>query len=250
MGQDLVALSGYRTNDLSNVPEDAVQNSFGCGNPVSFAGVEPGQTVVDIGSGAGIDCLLASERVGQNGKVIGLDMTPSMIERARENARAAHRDNVEFRLGDAESMPIEDGSADWIISNCVINLSPDKKRVFREAFRVLKPGGCISVSDIVARIPRILRVQSLYASCLSGALPEKQYLAAIEAAGFEQVQVVSRLTYDIEQLGALFGENRFVGRLARWLGKPWLRPVSNRFLRRVSSVQVMAVKPAESRAAA
>jgi ubiquinone/menaquinone biosynthesis C-methylase UbiE len=248
--QGLVQLSGYKSDELSSLPENAVQNSFGCGNPVAFAGVESGQVVVDIGSGAGIDCLLASERVGPEGRVIGLDMTPVMIERAKDNARSAGKDNVEFRLGDAESMPIEDASADWIISNCVINLSPDKKRVFREAFRVLKPGGRISVSDIVASIPRILRVQSLHASCLTGALPETEYIAAIEEAGFEDVRVVSRLIYDIEQLGALLGDNRFVGKLARWAAKPWLRPLSNRFLRKVASVQVMAVKPKEARAAA
>jgi SAM-dependent methyltransferase len=246
----LVELSGYKSDELSTIPGDAVQNSFGCGNPVSFAGVESGQVVVDIGSGAGIDCLLASERVGPEGKVIGLDMTPVMIERARANARSAGKDNVEFRMGDAEFMPIEDASADWIISNCVINLAPDKKRVFREAFRVLKPGGRISVSDIVASLPRILRVQSLYASCVSGALPEKEYLAAIRDAGFEKVEVVTRHTYDIEQVGVFFGENRLVGKLAGFAARPWLRPIANRFLRRVASVQVMAVKPKQAQAAA
>jgi ubiquinone/menaquinone biosynthesis C-methylase UbiE len=245
----LVQLSGYQSKELEALPEDAVVNSFGCGTPVSFAGVETGQVVVDIGSGAGIDCFLAAERVGSEGKVIGLDMTPAMIERARENARKAGLDNVEFRLGDAESMPIEDASADWIISNCVINLAPDKKRVFGEAFRVLRPGGRISVSDIVAKIPRVFRAKSLYASCLSGALPEKEYLAAIQDAGFENVEVVTRHTYDIEQLGALFGEGRFVGKVARLLAKPWLRPLANRYLERVASIQVMAVKPKKEQVA-
>ena len=134
-GTELVELSGYKKDELASLPEDAVQSSFGCGNPVAFAGVQEGQTVVDIGSGAGIDCLLAAERVGSEGRVIGLDMTPVMIERARANARKARADNVEFRLGDAETMPIDDDDADGIVSNCVINLPPDKEKVFREASR-------------------------------------------------------------------------------------------------------------------
>jgi ubiquinone/menaquinone biosynthesis C-methylase UbiE len=170
-------------------------------------------------------------------------MTPAMIERGRANAKAAGKDNVEFRLGDADSMPIQDGSADWIISNCVINLAPDKKKVFREAFRVLRPGGRVSVSDIVARIPRVFRSRALYASCLSGALPEKDYLEAITSAGFEKVEIVSRHNYDVEQLGALFGNGRFLGRLLRWAAHPWLRSMANRYLQRVASIQVMAVKP-------
>jgi SAM-dependent methyltransferase len=251
-GPSLVQLSGYQTEELQTLPEDAVQSSFGCGNPVSFAGVEVGQTVVDIGSGAGIDCLLASQRVGPAGRVIGLDMTPAMIERAKANAIAAGAGNVEFRLGDAESMPIEDETADWIVSNCVINLAPDKKRVFREAYRVLKPGGRISVSDIVADIPRAFRSSELYASCLSGALPEKEYLDAVSAAGFGDVTVVARHVYDVEQLAGLFGDRGWVGALLRFSARPrsrWLRAVIDRFLGKVASVQVSAVKPASARVA-
>ncbi len=252
-GTDLVNLSGYKKDELASLPEDAVQSSFGCGNPVAFAGVQEGQTVVDIGSGAGIDCLLAAERVGPEGQVIGLDMTPLMIERARANVRKAGADNVEFRLGDAETMPIEDGEADWIVSNCVINLAPDKKKVFREAYRVLKPGGRVSVSDIVARIPRPFRTPTLYASCLSGALPEEDYLDAIQSAGFTDVKVVGRHVYDTEQLSALFGEHGWVGAFLRLAASPRsrvLRPLANRLLGRVASIQVSAVKPTREQAAA
>jgi ubiquinone/menaquinone biosynthesis C-methylase UbiE len=232
------------------VPDNAVQNSFGCGNPISFAEVQTGQVVVDIGSGAGIDCFLAAEKVGPEGKVIGLDMTPAMLERARANAASAGIENVEFRKGEADAMPIEESTADWIVSNCVINLAPDKKKVFEEAYRVLRPGGRLSVSDIVASLPRFLRSKSLYASCISGALPEKNYLDAIRAAGFENVKIVNRHRYDVAQLAVLFGEERLAGRLFRWANHPWLRPMANGFLRRVASVQVMAVKPKEGLAAA
>ncbi len=253
-GTELVELSGYKKDELASLPEDAVQSSFGCGNPVAFVGVQEGQTVVDIGSGAGIDCLLAAERVGSEGRVIGLDMTPVMIERARANARKARADNVEFRLkGDAETMPIDDDDADWIVSNCVINLAPDKEKVFREAYRVLRPGGRVSVSDIVARIPRPFRTPALYASCLSGALPEKDYLDAIKKAGFTGVEVVARHVYDTEQLSALFGEHGWVGAFLRRAASPRsfvLRPLANRLLGRVASIQVSAVKPTKEQAAA
>jgi arsenite methyltransferase len=252
-GSSLVELSGYRTEELQTLPEEAVQSSFGCGNPVSFAGVEGGQTVVDIGSGAGIDCLLAAQRVGPTGRVIGLDMTPVMIERAKANALEAGADNIEFRLGDAESMPIADQTADWIVSNCVINLAPDKKKVFREAYRVLKPGGRISVSDIVADIPRPLRSPDLYASCLSGALPEEDYLAAVSEAGFTEVAVVARHVYDVEQLAGLFGDRGWVGAFLRHAARPrsrWSRAILDRVLGKVASIQVSAVKPASAIVAA
>jgi SAM-dependent methyltransferase len=245
-GPSLVQLSGYGAAELQRLPEDAVKSSFGCGNPVGFAGVEAGQTVVDIGSGAGIDCLLAAERVGSSGRVIGLDMTPVMIERATANAATAGVSNVEFRLGDADSMPIEDGSADWILSNCVINLAPDKEKVFREAYRVLKPGGRISVSDIVATLPRPLRSSVLYASCLSGALPEKDYLEAISAAGFGEVAVVARHVYDVKELAGLFGDRGWVGALLRYAAGPrsrLTRGFLNRILGTVASVQISALKP-------
>jgi ubiquinone/menaquinone biosynthesis C-methylase UbiE len=180
-------------------------------------------------------------------------MTPVMIDRARANARKAGADHVEFRLGDAETMPIDDENADWIVSNCVINLAPDKKKVFREAYRVLKPGGRVSVSDIVARIPRPFRTSTLYASCLSGALPEEDYLEAIKSAGFTDVKVVARHVYDTNQLSALFGEHGWVGAFLRRAASPRshvLRPLANRLLGRVASIQVSAVKPAKAQAAA
>ena len=199
----LAELAGYGEGERSQVPEEAYQSSFGCGNPMSYAEVKPGDVVLDLGSGAGLDVLLASRKVGAAGKVIGLDMTPEMIEKARENATKAGASNVEFRLGEMEHMPVEDGSVDWIISNCVINLSPDKERVFQEAFRVLKPGGRIMVSDIVAEgIPEDLK-ELLWASCVGGALDEPTYLKIIRQAGFEDVRIVDSLDYDREMIRGL-----------------------------------------------
>ena len=209
MKGSLVKTAGYREDELSGLPADAVQNSFGCGNPLAFAGVEPGQVVLDIGSGAGIDCLIAAEKVGPAGRVIGLDMTPEMIERARKNVREAGVGNVEFRLGDAEKMPVEDNSVDWVISNCVINLSPDKPAVFREIARVLKPGGRISISDIVAEdLPAAIREsRDAWTGCLAGAISEAEYVQGLEAAGLRSVRASSRLVYDASQLQGLFGDS-------------------------------------------
>lgn len=204
----VVASAGYSTEQLNSIPADAVVNSFGCGNPVAFSEVQPGQTVMDIGSGAGIDCLLAAQKVGPQGKVIGIDMTPIMIEKARKNAKRAGLTNVEFRLGEAERMPVERGSVDWIVSNCVINLSPDKPAVFKEAFRVMRPGGKLSVSDImVEHLPWFLRRSAvLYASCVAGAIPEREYLEGLRRAGFSEVRVTDRIVYDREQIMGLIGE--------------------------------------------
>jgi N-acetylglutamate synthase-like GNAT family acetyltransferase/SAM-dependent methyltransferase len=209
MKGSLVKTAGYGESELTSLPPDAVQNSFGCGNPLAFAGVEPGQVVLDIGSGAGIDCLIAAEKVGSAGRVIGLDMTPEMIERARRNARETGVTNVEFRLGDAEKMPVEDASVDWVISNCVINLSPDKPAVFREIARVLKPGGRISISDIVAEdLPVSIREsRDAWTGCLAGAISEAEYVQGLEAAGLRSVRASSRLVYDASQLHGLFGDS-------------------------------------------
>ena len=202
---------GYSEEELKSIPSDAVQNSFGCGNPLAFSDVLPGQTVVDIGSGAGIDCLLAAQRVGSEGNVIGIDMTPVMIEKAQKNAVKAGAQNVEFRLGNAEKMPLSDQEADWIISNCVINLSPNKPAVFREAFRTLRSGGRLSISDImVEELPVSLRESSaLYCACVAGAIPENEYLDGLRDAGFQDVKVTDRLFYDRDQILELLKEVEF-----------------------------------------
>jgi len=169
---------GYSEQDLSSVPEGA-NLGLGCGNPIALASLKAGETVLDLGSGAGFDCFLAARQVGREGKVIGVDMTPEMIEKATENARKISIDNVEFRLGDIEHLPVADGSIDVIISNCVINLSPNKSRVFREAFRVLKPGGRLMVSDIVLKKPlpdAIKNSIAAYIGCVAGASLREDYL--------------------------------------------------------------------------
>ncbi len=189
--------NGYTDVQLSSIPDDAVENSFGCGNPLMYADICEGDVVLDLGSGAGIDVLLAASLVGESGRAIGVDMTPEMIEKARNNAEEAGAKNVEFRLGEIESMPVEEESVDWIISNCVINLAPDKDIVFREVYRVLKPGGRLLVSDIVANhLPKWLRSTiSNWANCISGALPEDQYLDSIRRSGLEEIQVFSKSPY-------------------------------------------------------
>jgi len=201
----LAPLAGYGEEERSQVPEEAYLNSFGCGNPVAFTEVKEGDVVLDLGSGAGLDVLLAAKKVGPKGKVIGLDMTPEMIEKARENARKAGARNVEFKLGEMEEMPVADASVDWVISNCVINLSPDKKKVFQEVYRVLKPNGKMVVSDIVAEgIPEKLK-GILWSSCVGGALDEASYLRAIRETGLKDVRVVDRLDYDRPMIQGLLG---------------------------------------------
>ena len=189
--------NGYTEAQISGIPTDAAEHSFGCGNPLGYADVQEGDVVVDLGSGAGIDVLLASQLVGESGRAIGIDMTPEMIEKAQQNAKEAGAKNVDFRLGEIESMPIEDESVDWIISNCVICLSPDKDKVFGEAYRVLKPGGKLVVSDMVTNnMPGWARAAvSVWVSCISGALPEDQYLDSIRQAGFADVRVLSKSAY-------------------------------------------------------
>lgn len=202
-------LAGYSTAELSAIPKEAAVNSFGCGNPVALAVVKPGQTVLDLGSGAGIDLILAAQKVGPTGRVIGIDMTDAMISKARENIAAAGLTNVEVRKGIIEELPVESSSVDLVISNCVINLSPEKTRVFREIARVLKPGGTISISDIVAEeIPGELRTHKiLYSSCVAGAISEKNYINGLMEAGLADVKVVDRLIYDKTHLTGLIGSD-------------------------------------------
>jgi SAM-dependent methyltransferase len=191
---------GYSEHEISSVPEGA-NLGLGCGNPLALASLKEGETVLDLGSGAGFDCFLAAQRVGEKGKVIGVDMTPEMVDKARENALEGNSHNVEFRLGEIENLPVADNSADIVISNCVINLSPDKPRVFKEAFRVLKPGGRLMVSDIVLlkELPTfIINSVSAYVGCISGAMLKDEYLATIKSAGFNDVKILEENVFPID----------------------------------------------------
>jgi arsenite methyltransferase len=191
---------GYSEEELAALPEGA-NLGLGCGNPVAMASLRPGETVLDLGSGAGIDCFLAARKVGPQGKVIGVDMTPEMLAKARKNAADAGVLNVEFRLGEIEHLPVADNSVDAIISDCVINLSPEKPQVFREAFRVLRPGGRLMVSDIVLDSPlpkELLDSAAAYVGCISGASLKADYLAMMSAAGFSDVAVVSEGRFPVE----------------------------------------------------
>ena len=182
---------GYSKEELKNVPEGADLN-LGCGNPVALASLKEGETVIDLGSGGGLDCFLAAKKVGAKGKVIGVDMTPEMLDKARLNSRRGKYNNVEFRLGEIENLPVADNSADVIISNCVINLSPVKQRVFEEAFRVLKPNGRLLISDMVLlkEIPEAVKKSILaYVGCIAGAEKKADYINLIKHAGFREVQI-------------------------------------------------------------
>ena len=195
-------LAGYTREELEVLPPEAVANSFGCGNPLAFSEVREGEAVLDLGSGAGIDLFLAAKKVGPTGRAIGVDMTDEMIAKARENIAASGMDNVEVRKGVIEELPVESASVDWVISNCVINLSPEKPKVFAEIARVLKPGGRMSVSDIVVQeLPDwIRRSQTLYNSCVAGAISEEEYLGGLQSAGLTDVAVRERVVYDETQL--------------------------------------------------
>ncbi len=200
---DIVQISkkiGYSEGELKGLPEGA-NLGLGCGNPVALASLKEGEVVLDLGSGAGFDCFLAAQRVGKRGKVIGVDMTPEMIERARENARKGGYENVEFILGEIENLPVADNHVDAIISNCVINLSPDKDRVFAEAFRVLKPGGRLMVSDIVLveALPESIKNSiEAYIGCLAGAVMKDDYIKAIKNAGFQGVRIIDESAFPVE----------------------------------------------------
>ncbi len=193
---------GYSKEELDSVPEGANLN-LGCGNPVAMASIKEGETVIDLGSGGGLDCFLVANKVGEKGKVIGVDMTSEMLDRARENLKKSKRTNVEFRLGEIENLPVADNTADLIISNCVINLSPDKQRVFNEAFRVLKPKGRIMISDIVLlkEIPEaILNSVEAYIGCVAGAESKNDYLDKIKKAGFKNIEIVEETEMPFEAL--------------------------------------------------
>jgi len=193
---------GYTEEELKGAPEGA-NLGLGCGNPIALASLKEGEVVLDLGSGAGFDCFLAAKQVGSTGKVIGVDMTAEMLERARQNARKGDFGNVEFRLGEIENLPVGDNQADIIISNCVINLSPNKGRVFQEAFRVLRPGGRLMVSDIVLlkELPEEIKNSvAAYVGCIAGATTKKEYLEAIQAAGFGETKILGEAAFPAEFL--------------------------------------------------
>ena len=190
---DLTASKLYPISELDTLPEDVTGLSMGCGDPITLASLKTGQTVLDLGSGGGIDCFMAAKKVGETGHVIGVDMTAEMLEKARANQAKLGFKNVEFRLGEIEHLPVADNTVDVIISNCVVNLSPDKLQVFREAFRVLKSGGKLALSDIVTEGPLPQTVKdslSAWAGCVAGALDVKDYVAGLEEAGFNKIELV------------------------------------------------------------
>ncbi|PPD57981.1 arsenite methyltransferase [Dehalogenimonas etheniformans] len=232
---------GYSEDELAAVPEGA-NLGLGCGNPTAIAALKPGETVVDLGSGAGFDAFLASRKVGPTGKVIGVDMTPDMLERARDNAKKGNITNVEFRQGEIENLPVESNTIDTIISNCVINLSTDKPKVFEEAFRVLKPGGRIAVSDIVLLepLPDYVRDSvAAYTACVSGANLKEEYLGAIKRAGFDDIEVVGENIFDldfIDMAPELMKDAEALG-----ITEGMIQHISETIV----SVKVQAVKPAK-----
>jgi ubiquinone/menaquinone biosynthesis C-methylase UbiE len=234
---DQVAVLYDQAPDAAQLPAEVTNLSLGCGDPVTLASLQPGQTVLDLGSGGGIDCFLAARRVGASGRVIGVDMTPQMLEKARANQARLGATNVEFRLGEIENLPVADGEVDIIISNCVINLSPDKPRVFREAFRALRPAGRLAVTDIVSDGPlpdRLRRDLSAWAECIGGALDVADYIQAIEQAGFVDVQV-ERVYFDPQLV------DEAAGRLAL---DPILVGQTPNLQQAIFSAKVTALKPA------
>ena len=228
---------GYTKKELDSLPEGA-DMGLGCGNPTAFASLKEGETVVDLGSGAGIDVFLAAKRVGESGKVIGLDMTEAMVEKAQENARKSGFKNVEFRLGDIENMPLENGIANCIISNCVINLAEDKQKVFNEAFRILKPGGRLMISDMVliGKLPeKILKSAGMYAGCIAGALEKEDYLAKIRKAGFKKIDVFKQ---DAVRISDYIGSDKVISSIAKDMSPEEMKNLNSA----VVSIKVSAKK--------
>lgn len=204
--RDPITSDLYGEAEAGELPASALEASLGCGNPTALADLREGETVLDLGSGAGADVLLSARRVGPEGTVYGVDMTEEMLEEARENARRAGAENVEFRRGEIEDLPLADASVDVVISNCVINLSADKDRVLSEAFRVLEPGGRFAVSDIVVRAPvppELRRDMELWAGCVAGALEEGEYRRLLAEAGFEEVEIEPTRVYRAEDAASL-----------------------------------------------
>ena len=234
-GCDPITSNLYEASQAGEVPEEAMLASLGCGNPTALATLNPGEVVLDLGSGGGIDVLLSAKRVGPTGKAYGLDMTEEMLALANENKRKAGAENVEFLKGEIERIPLPDNSVDVIISNCVINLSADKDRVFREALRVLKPGGRFAVSDVITRgemLPEIRKNVLLWVGCVAGALEENEYRSKLASAGFEKIEIEPTRIYRIEDAREfLCGQNIDVDAIAA--------KVDGKFM----SAFVRAVKP-------
>ena len=231
--------AGYTDEDLEAAPSGS-NLGLGCGNPIALASIKPDEIVLDLGSGAGFDCFLASKKVGPEGRVIGVDMTEEMVARARENASKGGYENVEFRQGEIENLPVEDGTIDVIISNCVINLVPNKEKAFKEALRVLKPGGRLMVSDIVLlkKLPDFLKDSiEAYVGCISGAEIKDRYLGAIKSAGFGDVTVINELLFPLDYM-----TNDPTGQAilkSQDVTPEQLKEVQNS----VSSIKVSAIKP-------
>jgi ubiquinone/menaquinone biosynthesis C-methylase UbiE len=229
---------GYQEEELNNFPADSNITTFGCGNPLAYSEVREGDVVLDLGPGAGLDLLIAARKVGPSGQVIGVDMTEEMIAKAKENIKVAGFKNVEVRKGLIENLPVESSSVDWVISNCVINLSPEKEKVFSEIARVLKPGGRMIVSDMVGEnIPEWLREnKSLYSACISGVVSEKEYLSGLRKAGLEKVKVSERIVYQSDELELLIKSSPEISKdIKRIITKSDIK---------VASVKISAYKPA------
>lgn len=229
---------GYSAEDLASIPEGS-DMGLGCGNPTAFASLKEGEVVVDLGSGGGIDVFLASRRIGQSGKAIGIDMTEAMVEKARVNAGKAGLKNVEFKIGEIENIPMDDSSTDCIISNCVINLSSDKQRVFNEAYRILKPGGRLMVSDMVLleELPQHVKESAaMYAGCVSGALYKDDYIGMIRKAGFDKVDIIREDGVDLMKY---IGSDKVISDIAARMTEEEVLLVSKAVL----SLKVAAYKP-------
>jgi SAM-dependent methyltransferase len=232
---------GYTKEELSSIPEDA-NMGLGCGNPVALASLKKGETVVDLGAGGGIDAFLASKRVGDSGRVIGIDMTKEMVDKAKANAERGGFKNVEFKLGDIEDIPLKEDVADCIISNCVINLAEDKQKVFNEAFRILKPGGRLMVSDmvLVGELPaKVSKSAQMYAGCIAGALKKEDYIDKIDKAGFKDIDIVKE---DPVRLSDYIGPDKMISDIAKDMSEDEINSID----KTVVSIKISAYKSRSS----
>ncbi|NMC10928.1 MAG: arsenite methyltransferase [Methanothrix sp.] len=243
VSEEICRRLGYSEEEIQAAPPES-NLGLGCGNPVSLATLKEGEIVLDMGSGAGFDCFLASTKVGPSGKVIGVDITSEMVDKARANARKAGYSNIDFRQGDLENMPVADNYVDVVISNCVINLVPNKKMVFKEAFRVLKPGGRLAVSDVVLHreLPEFVkRSTEAYIGCLAGAIMKEEYLEIIKDVGFQDIRVVAESSFPIESLICETAESARVENPK--ISAEQLEEVADSVL----SIKISAVKPSSKR---